>query len=98
LGGGGCPIYSLDLTAAFLLFPKLKIVLKGVRFKAISLIQQTVVRELKVIAEERFLGHSVHCMSIVNAVPKQTGTVLNDSINTYVLSFVCGFYGLTSVT
>jgi hypothetical protein len=49
------PPYSPDLVPAdSLLFPKLKIVMKGMRFKAVSLIQQTVMRELKAIQEEVF--------------------------------------------
>jgi hypothetical protein len=37
------PPYSPDLVPAdFLLFPKLKIVMKGMRFEAVSFIQQTV--------------------------------------------------------
>jgi hypothetical protein len=35
-------------------FPELKIAMKGMRFKAVSLIQQTVMRELKAIREEVF--------------------------------------------
>jgi hypothetical protein len=38
----------------WLTFPKLKIAMKGMRFKAVSLIQQTVTRELKTIWEEAF--------------------------------------------
>jgi hypothetical protein len=40
--------------ADFFLLPKLKIVMKGTRFKTVSSIQQTVTRELKVIREEAF--------------------------------------------
>jgi hypothetical protein len=44
------PPYSHDLVlAGFLLFTKLKIAKKGTRFNAVSLIQQTVMRELKAI-------------------------------------------------
>jgi histone-lysine N-methyltransferase SETMAR len=46
---------SPDLSPAdFFLFPKLKFAMKGTRFEAVSSIQQTVTRELKVIQEEAF--------------------------------------------
>jgi hypothetical protein len=49
------PSYSLDLAPAdILLFSKLKIAMTGMRFKAVSSVQQTVMRELKVIQEEAF--------------------------------------------
>jgi hypothetical protein len=49
------PPYSPALAPADLfLFPKLKIAMKGMRFKAVSSIQQTVMRELKAIREEVF--------------------------------------------
>jgi hypothetical protein len=49
------PTYSLDIAPAnFFLFPKLKIVMNGTRFGAVSSIQQTVIRELKAIQEEAF--------------------------------------------
>jgi hypothetical protein len=47
------PPYSFDLAPAdFLLFSKLKIEMKWTRFEAVSSIQQTVTRELKVMREE----------------------------------------------
>jgi hypothetical protein len=56
----GIPVLShppsspdLDLADLFS-FAKLKIVMKGTRFKAVSLIQQTVTRELKAIQGEVF--------------------------------------------
>jgi hypothetical protein len=49
------PPYSPVLAPAdFLLFPKLKITMTGVRFEAVSSMQQTVTRELKDILEESF--------------------------------------------
>jgi hypothetical protein len=49
------PPYSPDLVPAyFFLFPELKIAMKGASFEAVSSIQQTVMRELKVIREEVF--------------------------------------------
>jgi hypothetical protein len=49
------PPYSPDLAPAdFYLFPKLKIATEGMRFKAVSSIQETVMRELKMIWEEAF--------------------------------------------
>jgi transposase len=38
------PSYFPDLAPADFLFPKLKIVMKGIRFEAVSLIQQTMTR------------------------------------------------------
>jgi hypothetical protein len=44
------PSYFPDLAPAdFSVFPKLKIAMKGTRFEAVSLIQQIVMRELKMI-------------------------------------------------
>jgi hypothetical protein len=57
------PPYSLDLALAdFFLYPKLKIVMKGIIFYAVSSIQQTVTRELKAIQKEAFYRafHSLH--------------------------------------
>jgi hypothetical protein len=49
------PPYSPDLVPAdIFLFPQLKIAMKGTRFEAVSLTQQTVMRELKAIREEAF--------------------------------------------
>jgi hypothetical protein len=49
------PPFSPDLAPAdFFLFPNLKIAKKGTRFEAVSLIQQTVTRELKAVREEAF--------------------------------------------
>jgi hypothetical protein len=49
------PPYSPDsLQVAFFLFHKLKIAMKGMRFEAVSLIQQTATRELQMIWEEAF--------------------------------------------
>jgi hypothetical protein len=50
------------------LFPKLKTAMKGTRFKAVSSIQQTVMRELKVIQEEAFFQAFDLFMSNVNTV------------------------------
>jgi hypothetical protein len=61
--------------------------MKGMRFKAVSLIKQTVTRELKAIREEVFS----HCMSDVNVAPKEAGTTLSEGINKYCLYFLCGF-------
>jgi hypothetical protein len=45
------PPYSPDLAPAdFFLFPKLKIAMKGMRFDAVSSIQQAVMRERKAIS------------------------------------------------
>jgi hypothetical protein len=47
--------YSPDLAPDdFLLFPKLKIAMKGARLEAVSLIQTTVTKELKAIGEQAF--------------------------------------------
>jgi transposase len=49
------PPYSPDLAPAeYFLFSKLKIAMKRKRFKAVSSIQQTVMRKLKAIREEAF--------------------------------------------
>jgi transposase len=48
------PPYSPDLALADFLFPKLKIAMKGMRFKAVSSIQQMMTRELREIREEAF--------------------------------------------
>jgi hypothetical protein len=49
------PPYSRDLVPAdFFLFPKLKTAMKGMKFEALSSIQQTVTMELKAIREEAF--------------------------------------------
>jgi hypothetical protein len=49
------PPYYSDLAPADLFqFPKLKIAMKGMRFEAVSMIQQTVTRELKAIKEQAF--------------------------------------------
>jgi hypothetical protein len=82
------PPYSHDLAPADFVFPKLKTAIKGTRFKALSLIQHTVMREQKAIWEEAF---STHCMSNVNIVRKRVATILGDGINKYFLSFLCGF-------
>jgi hypothetical protein len=37
-------------------------------------------------------------MSDVNVVRKPAGTILSDGINKYFLSFLYGFYGLSSGT
>jgi hypothetical protein len=44
-----------------------------------------------------FLRHLIHCMSDVNAVLKQAGTIPSDGINNYILYFWCSFYGLRSI-
>jgi hypothetical protein len=50
------PIHPAPLTYGRLtfLFPELKTALKGTRFKTVSSIKQTVMRELKAISEEAF--------------------------------------------
>jgi hypothetical protein len=49
------PPYSLDSTSADLfLFPKLKMVMRGTRFEAVSSIQHTVTRQLKTVRDEAF--------------------------------------------
>jgi hypothetical protein len=45
---------SFSAGRLFFLFPKLKVAMKGTGFEAVSLIQQTVMRELKAIREEAF--------------------------------------------
>jgi hypothetical protein len=71
--------------------------MKGTRFEAVLSIQQTVTRELKALREKkRFLGHSIRCMSDVNIMRKRAGTILSEGINKYLLSLLCGFYGLSS--
>jgi hypothetical protein len=47
-------VWLMHTKLTFFLLPKLKIALKGTRFEAVSSIQQTVTRELKVIREEPF--------------------------------------------
>jgi hypothetical protein len=44
-------------------------------------------RELKGMREEAFSRTSDHCMSDVNVVRKRAGTILNDGINKYHVSF-----------
>jgi hypothetical protein len=68
--------------ADLLLFSKLKIVMRETGFVTVSSIQQTVMRELKAIWKEAFIGHLIHSMMGVNVVPKQVGTILSDGINT----------------
>jgi hypothetical protein len=92
----GFPCYPIHLIpnltlVDLFLFSKLKIAMKGMRFEAVSLIQQTVMKELKAIWEEAFLGHSIHCMSNVNIAQKWAGIILSDGINKYFLSFLCVF-------
>lgn len=49
------PPYSPDLAPIdFILFPKLKIAVKGTRFEAVPPIQPSVTREFKAIWEEAF--------------------------------------------
>jgi len=49
------PFYFPDLAPAkILLFPKLKITLKGRRFQTIHEIQENAIRELRAIAESAF--------------------------------------------
>jgi hypothetical protein len=49
------PPYSPDLDLVdYFLFPKSKIAMKRTRFEAASLIQETLMREIKVIQEEAF--------------------------------------------
>lgn len=54
--------------------------MKVTRFEAVSSIQQTLTRE----------EASIRCVSDVNVVQKQAGTVLSDGINKYLL-FGVGF-------
>jgi hypothetical protein len=78
------------IPADLFLFPELKISMKGMRFEAVSSVQQTVTRELRRYGKKRFLGHLILCMSDVNVVRKQAGIILSDGINIF-LSFLCGF-------
>jgi hypothetical protein len=51
------PTYSPDIVPAnFFLFPKLKILMRGMRFEAVSSTQQTAMRQLKEIQEEAFFS------------------------------------------
>jgi hypothetical protein len=72
--------------------------MKGMKFEAASSIQQTVTRELKAIWEKAFFSDMIHCMSDVNVVHKEAGTIMSDGIDKYFLSFLRGFYGLSSGT
>jgi hypothetical protein len=54
------------------LFPKLKSGMKRMRFGAISLIQLTVIRELKAIQEKHFFGYLISHVNDVS-VPNQEG-------------------------
>jgi hypothetical protein len=65
--------------------------MKGITFEAVSLIQQTVTRELKVIHEKRFLRHSLCCISDVNVLPKEVGNILHNGINKF---FLCALYDI----
>jgi hypothetical protein len=87
-------LYSPDLAPAdFILFPKLKIAMKGTRFEAVSSIQQTVMRELKAIRDESFPRAFDSLMSDANVVPKREVTILSIDTNKHYLSFV-RFYDL----
>jgi hypothetical protein len=85
------PYFPHSVLADFLLLPKLKIAMKGTRFKAVSSIQQTVMTELKAIWEEAFSRAFVRCMSDVNIARKWAGTILSHGINKYFLSFFVVF-------
>jgi hypothetical protein len=66
--------------------------MKEMIFKALSLIQQTVTRELKAIQKTRYLWHSFHFMSNINIVLKQAETILSDGIiNTFFYLFCVYF-------
>jgi hypothetical protein len=77
------PQYSTDLAPADAFYCD-----EGTRFEAVSLIQQTVTRELKAIEKKRFLGHSIRCINDVNVVRNRAGTLLSDCINKYFYLFV----------
>jgi hypothetical protein len=65
--------------------------MKESRFRAVPLIQQTVMKELRRY-KKRFLGHSIHCMGDANVVQKHTGTTLTGCVNKYFFSFFVWFY------
>lgn len=69
--------------------------MKGTRFGSVSPIQQTVTTELKALREEPFSRVSIRCMSDVNIMPKEAGTILSDCNNKYFIFFVC-FYDLSA--
>jgi hypothetical protein len=66
--------------------------MKGTRFEAVSSIQQTVTKELKTIREEAF---SLAFDSLYERCKRCAEVMI--LINIF-LSFLCGFYGLSSVT
>jgi hypothetical protein len=73
------------------LFSILKIAMKGTTFEAVSCIQETVTREVKAIQDEAFPGHSIRFVREVSIFQKRAWTISSGGINTYFLSFLCGF-------
>jgi hypothetical protein len=76
--------YSPDLEPVdFIIFPKLKIAMKGTTFEAVSSFQQTVMRDVKAIMEEAFSWSfsPLYERCKVNIVQKCVGTVLSYGIN-----------------
>jgi hypothetical protein len=69
--------------------------MKGVRFEAVSSIQQTVTRELKAIREEAFSRAFYSSYERCKRCAEAGGTILSVSINKY-LYYLCGFF-MTSV-
>jgi hypothetical protein len=59
--------------------------MKGMRFEAVSSIQQTVTRGMKL-----FLRHLSHCMGDVGIVSKRAGTILSHGINKHFLFIFVG--------
>jgi hypothetical protein len=77
------PPYSPDLAPTDILFPKLKIAMKGTRFEAVSSVQGTVTRELKAIREEACSRAFDSLYERCNLVRNRAGTILSDGINKY---------------
>jgi hypothetical protein len=93
------PSYSPDLAPAdFFLFPKLKIAMKGPRFEAVSLVQQTVMRELKAIPEEALSWAFDSLHKRCTRCAEVGRDYMSDGINIYFLSFCVVFYCLSSGT
>jgi hypothetical protein len=89
------PPCSPNLVSADLfLFSELKNVMEGMRFKAVSSIQQTVTRELKAIREEAFSRAFDSLYEQCKRYAESAGTILSDGINKIVYLFLCVFMDL----
>jgi hypothetical protein len=68
--------------------------MKGMRFDAVSSIQQIVTGELQALREEAFSRAFDSLYKRCNRCAEaEGGTVLSAGYNKYFLSFLCGFYG-----